>query len=122
SSFNETKDKIRILFSSNIKLNQRSSNSHQQSIKSSYGYNTTHLWSMRLADENYFRLAQLLPCRIVEYSGGPKIDKIDSCDHSSKNEFSIQNILQAQHWLYEHQHPIDCTNKRFAIIQNYAWS
>ncbi|CAF0830577.1 unnamed protein product [Rotaria sp. Silwood1] len=122
SSFNETKGKIRILFSSDIKLNQRSSNSHQQSIKSFYGYNTTHLWSMRLADENYFRLAQLLPCRIVEYSGGPKIDKIDSCDHSSNNEFSIQNTLQAQNWLYEHQHPIDCTNKRFAIIQNYAWS
>ena len=47
---------------------------------------------------------------------------IDSCDHSSTNEFSIPNILQAQKWLYEHQHPADCTNKRFAIIQNFASS
>ncbi|CAF1388267.1 unnamed protein product, partial [Rotaria sordida] len=49
-----------------------SSTNNQQSIKSSsYEYNSTHLWSIRLADENYFRLAHLLPCRIVEYSGGP---------------------------------------------------
>ncbi|CAF3966369.1 unnamed protein product [Rotaria sp. Silwood1] len=74
---------------------------------------------MRLADENYFRLARILPCRIVEYS---RKENIDTCDYSSKNEFSIQNTLLTQKWFYEHQHPINCTNKRFAIIQNYAWS
>ncbi|CAF1448574.1 unnamed protein product, partial [Rotaria sp. Silwood1] len=70
-------------------------------------------------DENYFRLARILPCRIVEYS---RKENIDTCDYSSKNEFSIQNTLLTQKWFYEHQHPINCTNKRFAIIQNYAWS
>ncbi|CAF4196483.1 unnamed protein product [Rotaria sp. Silwood2] len=123
SSFNETKSKIRLVFSSDIKLNQRPATNNQQSIKTfTYGNNFTHVWSMRLADENYFRLAQLLPCRVVEYVGGPKLDKLDSCDHTSKNEFSIQNTIEAQNWLYEHQHPIDCTNKRIAIIQNFAWS
>ncbi|CAF4150075.1 unnamed protein product [Rotaria sordida] len=123
SSFNETNSKIHLALSPNIQLNQRSSTNNQQSIKSSsYEYNSTHLWSMRLADENYFHLAHLLPCRIVEYPRGPIIDKIDSCDHSSANEFSIQNTLQAQKWLYEHQHPMDCTNKRFAIIHNFAVS
>ncbi|CAF3880191.1 unnamed protein product [Rotaria sp. Silwood1] len=85
-------------------------------------YNSTHLWSMRFVDENYFRLARLLPCQIVEYIGGPKIDKIDSCNYSSTNEYSIENTLQAQKWLYEHQHPMNCTNRKFAIIQNFAWS
>ncbi|CAF3767406.1 unnamed protein product, partial [Rotaria sordida] len=67
-----------------------SSTNNQQSIKSSsYEYNSTHLWSIRLANENNFHLAHLLPCRIVEYSGGPNVDKIDSCDHSSTNKFSI---------------------------------
>ncbi len=87
-----------------------------------YGCNSTHLWSMRLADENYFRLARLLPCRTVEYTRGPKPAKIDSCDQSLENEYSLPNILQAQKWLYDHQHPADCTNKRFAIIYNYALS
>ncbi|CAF3653201.1 unnamed protein product [Rotaria sp. Silwood1] len=76
---------------------------------------------MRLADENYFRLAHMLPCRIVEYFG-PKTEQIDSCDHSSTQEFSIQNTLQVQKWFYEHQHPMNCESKRFAIIENYAWS
>ncbi|CAF1115859.1 unnamed protein product [Rotaria sordida] len=74
SSFNETNSKIHLTFSPNIQLNPRSSTNNQQSIKSSsYEYNSTHLWSIRLADENYFRLAHLLPCRIVEYSGGPNL-------------------------------------------------
>ncbi|CAF0968117.1 unnamed protein product [Rotaria sordida] len=123
SSYNEANSKIHLIFSSDIKLDPRSSTNNQQSIKSSSReYNSTHLWSMRLANEDYFRLARLLPCRIVEYVGGPNVNKIDSCDHSSTNEFSIQNTLQAQKWLYEHQHPMDCTNKRFAIIENFAWS
>ncbi|CAF1258221.1 unnamed protein product [Rotaria sordida] len=122
-TFNETKSKIVTLFSSGKILNIPSSKDYIQVLRPfSYGYNSTHLWSLRLADENYFRLAKLLPCRSVEYYGGPKVDKIDSCDHSATNEFSIQNTLQAQKWLYEHQHPIDCTNKRFAVIQNYAES
>jgi hypothetical protein len=77
---------------------------------------------MRLADKNYFRLAHLLPCRSVKYSAGPQPATIDSCDQTSANEYSIPNILEAQKWLYDHQHPADCTNKRFAIIQNFAWS
>ncbi|CAF3701241.1 unnamed protein product [Rotaria sp. Silwood1] len=104
-------------------MNQSSSKSNKQVQQPVFhGYNSTHLWSMRLADENYFRLAHILPCRIIEYVRENKIEKIDSCDYSSKNEFSIQNTLWAQKWFYEHQHPINCTNKRFAIIQNYAWS
>ncbi|CAF3370742.1 unnamed protein product [Rotaria sp. Silwood2] len=123
STFDETKSKVNVLFSSFIKLNQSSSKSNTQVQQPFFtGYNSTHLWSMRLADENYFRLARILPCRIVKYSRKGKIEKIDSCDYSSKNEFSIQNTLWAQKWFYEHQHPINCTNKRFAIIQNYVWS
>ena len=45
---------------------------------------------------------------------------MDGCDHSSANEFSLPNILQAQKWLYDHQHPSDCSNKRFAIIHSFA--
>ncbi len=75
---------------------------------------------MRLADENYFRLASILPCRNVSYVHGPIPGKIDSCDHSSQNEFSLPNLIQAQKWIFEHQNPRDCSNKRFAIIQNYA--
>ena len=84
------------------------------------GYNSTHLWSMRLADENYFRLASLLPCRNVTYAGGPKPDDMDSCDQSSENEFSLPNLISAQKWIYEHQNPRDCSNKRFAIIHRFA--
>ncbi len=86
----------------------------------SYGHNFTHLWSMRLADENYFRIARLLPCRNVSYTRGPQPANIDSCDHSSTNEFSLPNLIQAQKWLYDHQHPMNCSNKRFAIIHNFA--
>jgi len=77
---------------------------------------------MRLADENYFRLARLLPCRTVRYVGGGQPGTIDSCDQSLENEYSLPNILKAQKWLYDHQHPADCTNKRFAIIHDYALS
>jgi hypothetical protein len=97
----------------------------QKSIESfPYQQNTTHLWSIRFADENYFRLASLLPCRTINYTAGPiKImNELDSCDNSSTKEFSVENSLKAQKWLYEHQHPMDCTNKRFAIIRNFAWS
>lgn len=124
SDFYGPRRKLNIIFKADIKSNQDLSPTNKQQIidSFSYGHNSTHLWSMRLANENYFRLACLLPCRTVKYSGGPKLDKIDSCDHSSTNEYSIQNILQAQKWLYEHQHPTDCTNKRFAIIQYFASS
>jgi hypothetical protein len=40
---------------------------------------------------------------------------------SSTNEYSIENTLQAQKWIYQHQHPINCTNRNFDIIQNFAW-
>jgi hypothetical protein len=119
-----TRRKLNIIFSSAINSNQDSSmtNKHQIMDSFSYGHNSTHLWSMRLADQNYFRLAHVLPCRNVSYTRGPQPGTIDSCDHSSKNEYSIPNILQAQKWLYEHQHPVDCTNKRFAIIHKFARS
>jgi len=84
------------------------------------GYNGTHLWSWKLADETYDRIAQMIPCRTVNYTRGPRPGIIDSCDESSNNEFSLTNILQAQKWLYEHQHPADCSNKRFAIIHRTA--
>jgi len=79
---------------------------------------------MRLADENYFRLARLLPCHNVSYiyGGSPLPGIIDTCDYSSTNEFSLPNLLQAQKWLYDHQHPQDCSNKRFAIIHMFALS
>ena len=84
------------------------------------GYNSTHLWSMRVADENYFRLANILPCRNVSYVRGPIPGMMDSCDHSPDYEFSLPNLISAQKWIYEHQNPRDCSNKRFTIIQNYA--
>jgi hypothetical protein len=120
SDFTETRKRLNIIFLSN----QTSSTTNKQQIIDafSYGHNSTHLWSMRLADENYFRLARLLPCRTVEYSIGPQPAQIDSCDHSSTNEYSIPNILQAQKWLYEHQYPTNCSNKRFAIIHSFASS
>ena len=86
------------------------------------GYNSTHLWSMAVADENYLRLARLIPCRTVVYTGGPTNDSVNTCDHSSTNEYSLENSLKAQKWLYEHQHPTNCSNKRFAIIEKFAWS
>lgn len=32
------------------------------------GFNGTHLWSWPLADEQYYRLARLLPCRVLNYT------------------------------------------------------
>lgn len=121
SYWNTTNRGLGMFSSSNLKfstVSTRKAYSYTPVINDAF--NSTHLWSMRLADENYFRLAKLLPCRTVEYSGGPKVDKIDSCDHSTTNEFSIQTTLEAQLWLYKHQYPINCTNKRFAIIEHYA--
>jgi len=123
TDFNGTRSKLNFIFLSDMIFQQDSSTTNNQFIDSfSYGHNSTHLWSMRLANKNYFRLAHLLTCRTVAYSGGPQPATIDSCDQTLANEYSIPNILQAQKWLYEHQHPADCTNKRFAIIQNFAWS
>jgi hypothetical protein len=85
--------------------------------------NSTHLWNMRIADEKYFRLAKYLSCRTVEYDVGlPSADKIDSCIESSSHEFSIENTLQAQKWIFNHQNPLNCAKKQFAIIKNIAWS
>ena len=84
--------------------------------------NITHLWSLRLADDAHFRLAKAIPCRTVEYVGGPKKDPVNSCADQSTNEFSVENTIKAQQWLFDHQHPSDCSNKRFAIIRKYAWS
>lgn len=90
----------------------------------SYAYNKTHLWSMRLADENHFNIARKIPCRSVKYLSGPITinETMDTCNQTVKDEFSVESTLRAQQWLYEHQHPMDCTNKKFAIIHKYAWS
>ena len=84
------------------------------------GHNSTHLWSMPLADENYFRRARLLPCRNVTYGDGGLRGKVDACNESPNNEFSLENLLQGQKWLYDHQHPSNCSDQRFAIIQRFA--
>lgn len=84
------------------------------------GHNVTHLWSLKLADEIYAHVAHILPCRIVHYGRGPHPGKINTCDQSSTNEFSILNTLLAQKWIYEHQNPLNCSNKRFAIIHQTA--
>jgi hypothetical protein len=124
SDFIDTRQTLNRIFSAVLPSNQDLSKIDKQRIigSFSYGPTSTHLWSMRLADENYFRLARLLPCRNISYSGGPSPDNIDSCDHSSTNEFSLPNLIQAQKWLYDHQHPMNCSNKRFAIIYNFASS
>ena len=88
----------------------------------SFAYNTTHLWSMRLADDEYYRIANLLPCRPVEYVAGTLGEKMDSCNEATKEEFSVESTIEVQRWFYEHQHPADCSNKKFAIIHQFAWS
>jgi len=103
-------------FSSNFSFSRNISSSFSDA------YNRTHLWSMRLADENYFQLARRIPCKEIEYFKGDQPEKINPCDKSSTNEFSLSNLIEAQKWIYEHQHPADCSNKRFAIIRQYAWS
>jgi hypothetical protein len=88
----------------------------------SFAYNKTHLWSMRLADDNYYHIARLLPCRTVHYVGGQKMEPMNFCDPSTINEFSVEKTLHAQKWLYEHQNPANCTNKKFAILNQFARS
>jgi hypothetical protein len=106
-----------------LKSNKELNSIKEEALKSfSFAYNKTHLWSMRLADENYYRIARLLPCRTVKYVGGPKAEPMDSCDQSIINEFSVETTLHAQKWLYEHQNPANCTNKKFAILHQFAWS
>lgn len=124
SSYTRTSRKVNLIYSALPPSNQNSLISNKKHIIDSfpYGHNSTHLWSMRLADESYFRLTRLLPCRNASYTGGPEPNTVDPCDHSANNEFSLPNILQAQKWLYDHQHPPDCSNKRFAIIHNFASS
>ena len=97
---------------------------HQQFLPSfSYVYNKTHLWSMGLANKNYYRIARLLPCRTVEYVYySEKKDSMNICDQATIKEFSVETTLHAQKWIFEHQNPVVCTNKKFAIINNYAWS
>lgn len=95
---------------------------NEVSSQFSFMYNKTHLWSIRLADENYYRIANHLPCRTVEYLGGPIPDKMSSCEKSTRDEFSVEATIHAQKWIYQHQNPMDCTNKRFALIHSYAMS
>ena len=124
SDFHQTINRLGAIFIEIEELRYDSATANKQQIVTSlsHGSNATHLWSLRLADQDYFRLANLLPCQTVEYTGGPEPVKMNSCDYSPSNEFSIPNILQAQKWLYEHQHPADCSAKRFAIIHNFASS
>ena len=124
SDVTTTQHKINLIFSAISELNKKFSITYKQYTNQSFadGYNSTHLWSMRLADQNYFQLASLSPCRNVSYAGGPTPANIDSCDHSSENEFSLPNLISAQKWIFEHQNPSDCSNKRFAIIHNFASS
>ena len=84
------------------------------------GYNFTHLWSWNLRDHIYSEVANAIPCRVINYGGSTS--KIDTCDKSDRNEFSLSNSIKAQKWIYEHQHPADCSNKRFAIIHQMASS
>ena len=88
----------------------------------SYAYNKTHLWSMSLANENYYHIARLLPCRTIDYVYESRKESMNTCDQSTTKEFSVETTLIAQKWIFEHQNPVDCTNKKFAIINNYAWS
>jgi hypothetical protein len=103
--------------------NKELNSTKQQALKSfSFAYNQTHLWSMRLADKNYYRIVRRLPCRTVLYVSKPKNETMDSCNRSIIDEFSVEKSIHAQKWIYEHQNPADCTNKKFAIIDKFAWS
>ncbi|UJR35198.1 hypothetical protein I4U23_027965 [Adineta vaga] len=112
--------------SSQYKLDEDLQLIKEQSLKFfPAAYNSTHLWSMRLADENYYRLARLVPCRNITYLGYPNTTKnvpMNHCDKKVQNEFSVESTLQAQKWIFDHQNPTNCTNKRFALIYRYAWS
>jgi hypothetical protein len=126
-TFNETKKQSDAIYSqlilSDTTLDEDIKGIKQKALKTfSFAYNITHLWSMRLANKNYYDLARLLPCRTITYVGGPTNETTNSCDQSTLNEFSIERTLFAQKWIYEHQNPPDCTNKKFAILKNFAWS
>jgi heme/copper-type cytochrome/quinol oxidase subunit 2 len=109
--------------SSDTNLDEDITSIKEQTLKSfSFAYNTTHLWSMRLADKNHYDITRSLPCRTVIYVGGPTNESMNSCDQSTSNEYSIKATIHAQKWLYEYQNPRDCANKKFAIIRNFAWS
>jgi len=120
SNLNGTNEKRHVLYLSSNKKPDKQLESFRKQF--SFAYNTTHLWSMRLADENYYHIARLLPCRTVNYVGGPKPEPMDSCNQTTIKEFSVETSLYAQQWIYEHQHPANCSNKKFAIIHNFAWS
>ncbi|CAF1233583.1 unnamed protein product [Adineta steineri] len=109
--------------SSNAILQKNLESNQQQSLHSfSFAYNTTHLWSMRLADENYYRIVRRLPCRTVNYVDQSVNELMNHCSQTTINEFSVNETVNIQRWFYEHQYPVDCSNKKFAVIHNYAWS
>ncbi|CAF0781725.1 unnamed protein product [Adineta ricciae] len=88
-------------------------------------YNSTHLWSMRVADKEHYRIVNLVPCRDVFYHAhrGTGINEtMNHCNEKTREEFSVESTLQAQQWIFNHQNPMNCQNKRFAIIHKYAWS
>ena len=98
----------------------------EDSIKSfQVAYNSTHLWSMRLADKDHYRIVNLVPCRDVIYHAhrGTGINEtMNHCQEKTREEFSVESTLQAQQWIFNHQNPMNCQNKRFAIMHKYAWS
>ena len=121
-NFQRTSKVVNMILPASIyrnKIFSTSKTSHAK-IPLFHGYNGTHLWSWKLADEHYSEVSNEIPCGTVIYAGGSVLDKINSCDKSTTNEFSLPNLLQGQKWIYEHQHPVDCTNKRFAIIHKTA--
>lgn len=113
----------RPLPSTNPKINEELNSIKNQDLKSSFfAYNKTHLWSLRLADQNYYDMTRLVSCRTVTYVSTSINETFNSCDQSTINEFSVETSIHAQKWIYEHQNPADCTDKKFAIIDQYAWS
>jgi hypothetical protein len=103
----------------NVQSISETNDRHGILSSSSFESNSTHLWSMPLANEISFHLSKLLPCRIVQYEvGRSSRDQINSCNHSPKQEFSIERTLDAQKWIYHHQNPSNCANQQFAIIDN----
>ncbi|CAF4226707.1 unnamed protein product [Adineta steineri] len=123
-NLNKTNNTPCIVYSSSSAILQKNLESNQQQSLHSFSfvYNTTHLWSMRLADDNYYRIIRRLPCRTIIYIGHSVNETMNHCSQTTINEFSVKETVNAQKWFYEHQHPVDCSNKKFAIIHNYAWS
>jgi hypothetical protein len=107
--------KVKKNISSKVELNQV--NYHRS--KPIFQSNSTHLWNMRVTNEKYVHLEKVVPCRAVEYDIGlPSTSILNSCDPSSKNQFSIQTTLNAQKWIFNHQNPSNCNDKKFAIINS----